>query len=89
MIELTFLKVLMLIKQVHQKSVIFAAIGICQIKGLTLSGLGYFKSPTAGGRSCYKLTRTVISQEIFGEVFLIFCRVIDQTINSIKYANMI
>ena len=32
--NLTFLKELMLIKQVHQKRVIFATIGIFQIKGL-------------------------------------------------------
>ena len=33
MIELKFLKELMLIRQVHQKSVIFVTIGIFQIKG--------------------------------------------------------
>ena len=35
--ELTFLKELMLRKQVHQKSVIFATIGISQIKVLSFS----------------------------------------------------
>ena len=34
MIEITFLKKLMLIKQVHQNSVIFVTIGIFQTKGL-------------------------------------------------------
>ena len=33
MAELTFLKELMLIKQVHQKSMIFVTIGIFSIKG--------------------------------------------------------
>ena len=33
MIELTFLKELMLIRQVNQKSVIFVCIGILKIKG--------------------------------------------------------
>ena len=37
MIELTFLKVLTLIKQVHQKNVIFAAIDIFEIKSLSFN----------------------------------------------------
>ena len=37
MTELTFLKVLMLIRQVHQKSVLFATIGIFQVKGLSFN----------------------------------------------------
>ena len=35
MIELTLVKELMLIKQTHQKSAIFATIGTAQIKGLS------------------------------------------------------
>ena len=37
LIELTFLKELMLIRQVHQNSVIFATIGIFYIKALTFN----------------------------------------------------
>ena len=37
MIELTLLKELMLIKQVHQKSVIFATIGIFKTEGLSFN----------------------------------------------------
>ena len=37
MVELTFLKVLMLIRQVHQKSVLFVAIGNFRIKGLSFN----------------------------------------------------
>ena len=37
MIELTFLKELILIKQVHQKGVIFVTIGIFEIKGLSFN----------------------------------------------------
>ena len=35
MIQLTFLKKFKLIKQMHQKSIIFVTIGIFQIKGLS------------------------------------------------------
>ena len=37
MIELTFLKKLMLIRQVNQKSLMFANIGILSIKGLSFN----------------------------------------------------
>ena len=37
MIELMFLKELMLIRQVHQKNLIFVTIGIFQIKGLSFN----------------------------------------------------
>ena len=37
MIELTFLKELMVIRQVNQKSVIFVTIGIFEIKDLSFS----------------------------------------------------
>ena len=37
MIQLTFLKVLMLIRQVNQKSVLFATIGIFKIKDLSFN----------------------------------------------------
>ena len=37
MIELTFLKKLMLIRQVNQKSVIFSTIGIFWFKGLSFN----------------------------------------------------
>ena len=43
LIELTFLKELMLIRQVNQNNVIFSSIGIFQIEGLRfnqMSGIG-------------------------------------------------
>ena len=39
MIELTFLEELILIKQVHQKNVIFVAIGTFWIKDLSFKGM--------------------------------------------------
>ena len=39
MIELTFLEELILMKQVHQKNVIFVAIGVFWIKDLDFKGM--------------------------------------------------
>ena len=37
MIELTFLKILILIRQFPQKNILFATIGIFQVKGLSFN----------------------------------------------------